>query len=194
MKNTTKEFNLIIAGVGGQGLITLLKVLAEAAVKSGYEVRTSELHGLSQRGGNVEVHLRFGKNIYSPLVRAGNADLIIGLEAQEALTVFRYGAKNKTVFLLNKFFQPIGGKKLLEEKEILTELKKVAGKAIFIDASRICREKLGIEVVSGVSLLGYAVYQGLLPLEPKIVRRAIKENIPKEFLEINLKAFDIFKN
>ena len=74
MKN---NFNIIISGIGGQGIITLTRILAEAALLQGLDVKTSELHGLSQRGGSVETHIRFGRNIFSPLVRQGSADLII---------------------------------------------------------------------------------------------------------------------
>jgi indolepyruvate ferredoxin oxidoreductase beta subunit len=70
-----KGFNIILAGVGGQGIITLTRILAEAALIEKKEVRTSELHGLSQRGGSVETHIRFGKEIYSPLVRRGGVKL-----------------------------------------------------------------------------------------------------------------------
>jgi len=68
MAKNLEQFNIVIAGTGGQGLITLLQVISEAAMAEGYDIRTSELHGLSQRGGSVEVHIRFGKKIYSPLV------------------------------------------------------------------------------------------------------------------------------
>ena len=68
---------MVIVGVGGQGLITLLQVISEAAISEGYDIKTSELHGLSQRGGSVEVHIRFGKKIYTPLVAKGKADAAI---------------------------------------------------------------------------------------------------------------------
>jgi indolepyruvate ferredoxin oxidoreductase beta subunit len=79
MKTGKQEFNMIINGVGGQGLITLLKIISEAALVEGKDIRTSELHGLSQRGGSVEVYIRFGKKIWSPLVEKGKADLILSL-------------------------------------------------------------------------------------------------------------------
>ena len=85
MTQNKNQFNIVIVGTGGQGLITLLQVLAEAAVFSGLDIKTSELHGLSQRGGSVEVHIRFGKKIYSPLVAQGEADLVIALEMQESV-------------------------------------------------------------------------------------------------------------
>jgi len=90
-----KDFNIIIIGTGGQGLITLLQVLAEAALIENYDVKTSELHGLSQRGGSVEVHIRFGKEIHSPLVSQSGADLVLALEIQESLKGI-YFANRKT--------------------------------------------------------------------------------------------------
>ena len=108
MDKKVKQFNLVIVGTGGQGQITLLEVLAEAALVEGYDIRTSELHGLSQRGGSVEVHIRFGREIYSPLIPQGNGDLILALEIQESLRGF-YFANNQTVLLVNDYFSPIFG-------------------------------------------------------------------------------------
>ena len=87
------EFNIVVTGTGGQGLITLLKIISEAALSEGYDLAASELHGLSQRGGSVEVHFRFGEEIYSPLVKQGGANLIISLEALEALRACYYSSK-----------------------------------------------------------------------------------------------------
>lgn len=192
MKKEFSEFNIVISGVGGQGLITLLKVLAEAALETGYEVRSSELHGLSQRGGSVEVHLRFGKKIYSPLVKARGADLIISLEAQEALLMAGYAAR-KTVFLVNNFFQLIPGKPLLNAEAISGILQKISSNVFFVSASEICREKLGNEVVAGIYLLGGAVSRGLLPLGFEAIISSLKKTVAPEYLELNLKAFNLAK-
>src|SRR4030042_4430542 len=117
MSKNIDQFNIVIKGVGGQGLITLLQIIAEAALSEGYSVRTSELHGLSQRGGSVEVHIRFGKKIYSPMVAQGKADLILGLEEQEALNGISFSG-HKTNFLINQSIIPIPLKKVLSEAEI----------------------------------------------------------------------------
>lgn len=77
--NKSKIFNIIIYGLGGQGVITLTRILAHAALLENYDVKTSELRGLAQRGGSVETHLRFDKKIYSPLIMAHQVDLIIDL-------------------------------------------------------------------------------------------------------------------
>ena len=124
MPKNLEQFNIVIVGTGGQGQITLLQILAEAAVIEGYDVKTSELHGLSQRGGSVEVHIRFGKKIYSPMVAQGKADLILGLEMQEALKG-NYYANKETKFLINQFIIPIPLRKPLSEKEISANLKKI---------------------------------------------------------------------
>jgi indolepyruvate ferredoxin oxidoreductase beta subunit len=173
-KSKIENFNIVINGVGGQGLITLLNIISQAGQKEGYDLATSELHGLSQRGGSVEVHIRFGKKIYSPLVRQGGADLIISLEAQESLKSCYYASKDynppstssrfrrapaKTIFLVNNFFSQISSeKKIYSEKDILKNLQKFSQKAIFIDANQTCQRELKNEVAAGIYLLGYAIY------------------------------------
>lgn len=189
----TKEFNMVIAGVGGQGLITLLQIISQAALSEGYEVRTSELHGLSQRGGSVEVHIRFGKKIFSPMVSVGKADLILGLEMQEALKASYY-ANQKTNFLINRFIQPIPLIKNLTEGQINTALKKISKSVNIVPAEKICQEKLQNSVVSGVYLLGYAVFKKSLPLKSSSIISAIKKIIPENYLGLNLKAFELAKN
>jgi indolepyruvate ferredoxin oxidoreductase beta subunit len=190
MPNRLDQFNIVIKGVGGQGLITVLQIIAEAALFEGYDVRTSELHGLSQRGGSVEVHIRFGKKIYSPLIAQGRADLIFGLEMQEALRGI-YFANKKTNFLVNKQITPIPLEKPFSEKELLDIFKKYTKNVIVIPASDICREKLGTDVVSGVYLLSLAVLKGLVPLRPNSILKAIKKIIPEKYLELNLKTFNL---
>lgn len=208
MKNK-KEFNIVIVGTGGQGLITLLQILAEAALIEGYDVKTSELHGLSQRGGSVEVHIRFGpsacpeqsrrvelrasKKIFSPLVCQGGADLILGLEMQECLKACQY-SDAKTTFLLNKLIIPILGQKPLSEQKILKELKKFSKTVILIPAADICEKELGKSVVAGVYLLSYAVHKKIIPLKPNSILKAIQKTVPKKHYELNKKTFELARH
>lgn len=187
-----KPFNIVIVGTGGQGLITLLQVLAEAAFGEGYDVKTSELHGLSQRGGSVEVHLRFDKEIYSPLVPSGKADLVLGLEMQEALKGVFY-ANPKTTFLVNKQIMPVLSGKSLTEKEILNSLRKVSGNIDLVAAAEICKEKLGSGVVAGIYLISLAAFKKQIPLKPESILKAIKKTIPEKYLELNIKTFKLVK-
>lgn len=193
-----KDFNIIIVGTGGQGQITLLKILAEAAFSEGYEVKTAELHGLSQRGGSVEVQLRFGsssnsgKGLYSPLVFQAGADLVLSLEIHEALRALYYSNEN-TQFLIDKFSLPIPGQEEIPEKEILEKIKKFTQKIELRPASEVCQKKLEKKVLAGIYLISLAVFKKLLPLKPNSILKAIKKIIPEKYLELNLKAFELAK-
>jgi indolepyruvate ferredoxin oxidoreductase beta subunit len=182
-----KDFNLVIVGVGGQGQITLLRILEEAALFENLDFKGSELHGLSQRGGSVEVHFRMGKNVFSPLVSQGDADLILALEMQEAPRSLYY-ASSKTQFLLNKSIIPIPGEEVLKEDQILNSLKDFTKKIEIIEASKICKEKFQKEVLAGVYLLGYAQKKKFLPLKKESLEEGIKRVVPEKYLNENLEA------
>lgn len=184
-----KPFNIIISGTGGQGLITLIQILAEAALIEGSDVKTSELHGLSQRGGSVETHLRFGEKVYSPLVPLAKADLILSLEISESLRVLPY-VNSRTIFLVNKYALPFPG--ALSEKEIIRRLNDLAkGRKDIIPAAAICKKELGKEVVAGVFLLSYAAHKKLMPLKPESILKAISKVVPERHLDLNQKAFKL---
>jgi indolepyruvate ferredoxin oxidoreductase beta subunit len=184
------QFNIVIKGVGGQGLITLLQVIAEAATLEGYDVKTSELHGLSQRGGSVDVHVRFGKEIYSPLVAQGQADLVLGLEPQEALRA-EYFANKKTKFLVNSQIVPIPMAKMMTEKEVSEALEAISDYVLLVPAGNICARELGTSVVSGIYLVSLAAIKGWLPLKPSSILAAIKKVINQKYFELNKKTFEL---
>ncbi len=187
-----KDFNIIIVGTGGQGLITLLQIIAEAALLEKYDVKTSELHGLSQRGGSVEVHARLGQEIFSPLVSQGKADLILGLEMQECLKA-SYFTNPKTIFLINKYRIPIPLQRLLSEEEIVKNLKKFSENIILVPAAEICQKELGNNVTAGVYLLTLASFKKLIPLKPNSILKAIKNTISEKYLELNQETFELAK-
>jgi indolepyruvate ferredoxin oxidoreductase beta subunit len=183
-----KVFNLIISGVGGQGVITLLQVIDEAAFFEGYDVRSSELHGLSQRGGSVETHIRFGKKVFSPMVANGTVDLIIALEALEGLRESaKAGAQTKIV--INDYFLPFLN--ALPKEEVIKKLKESKKDFVMVQASEVCKNKLQNEVVCTLYLLGYSVGQKLLPLKKESVLSAIKKIIPQKYLDLNINAFEL---
>lgn len=184
-----KPFNIIICGVGGQGLITLLQVIAEAALSRGFDVKTSELHGLSQRGGSVSVHIRFGKEVFSPMI--SKADLILALELQEALNFSDFSDKN-TFFLINKYQTPTLAE-TISEKGVKNNLEKVGARYVFVPSTDIVQKELGKPVLAGVYLLGVALSKGLIPLEEKDIISALEKIMPKQFLDINIKALQLAK-
>lgn len=191
-----KEFNIIIAGVGGQGVITLQNIISESAMLQGYDVKTSELHGLAQRGGGVSSHLRFGEKIYSPLVLQGGANLVFALEPLEALRVCYYASKeNKSVFLVNsQKIIPLSVTVLKEKypsnSEIEKMLKEFSGKVIFLDASEIVEKETGDTVTANIFMLGYAA-KNLLPIKKEILLEAIKNVVSEKYFEMNKKIFEM---
>ena len=188
-----KTFNGIIVGTGGQGQITLLKILIQAALLENFDIKTSELHGLSQKGGQVEVHFRFGqKAILSPLVEEAGADLVIALEKQEALRACHYASKEKkTIFLVNDLSLPIPNQKPQSKEEILDTLKKFSEKVIFVPASDICQQEFNAGIGAGVFLISLAAFKNLLPLKPASVKKAIQKKIKRKYLKLNLKIFEL---
>jgi len=186
-----KNFNIVLSGVGGQGIITLLQVIDEAAFVEGYDVKSSELHGLSQRGGSVEAHIRFGKKVNSPMVSAGAADLVIALEGLEGLRESTKAGK-QTEILVNEYFLPFLNS--LSREEIIQKLKDSKKNFHLVPASVECKNKLQNEVVCTLYMLGYAVAKNLIPLKESSVLQAIKNVIPDKYLELNEKAFLLPKN
>lgn len=179
-----KNFNIIIAGYGGQGILTLADIIARAAFVEGYDVKQAELHGLAQRGGSLQIHVRFGNKVFSSLVSKGQADLIIALEVLEALRACYFSNKN-TRFLINKKIFRI-------EEDLNKVLEKVKrhGKVNLIEADKIVQEMTGEITYVNTFILGYLIAKKLLPLKKETVWKTLKEKIRHVFLEDNKKVFD----
>jgi indolepyruvate ferredoxin oxidoreductase beta subunit len=192
-----KDFNLVITGVGGQGIITLSNIIVEAALKQGYDVKMSELHGLAQRGGHIECHVRLGKKVYSSLVEEGKADLIISLEPLESLRACYYASKeNNTIFLVNSYkIIPlsvfISNQKYPSIETIVKNLEKFSKEVIVLDASNIVKKETGSIVATNIYMLGYASFKNLIPIEKKFLLESIKENIPSKYFEMNKRIFEL---
>jgi len=184
-----KLFNIVIVGTGGQGLLTLTNIISNAAISEGMDAKTSELHGLSQRGGSVQTYIRFGEKVYSPLVPLAGADLIIGLETTEALRNIGFANKN-TILLTNEYFFPyLNGPSKEEVEEKINSM--YPGQKHIVKASEICKKEFNNEVVSGVYLLGWLVSKNLIPLKKESIKKAISEVIPEKYLDLNKKAFEL---
>jgi len=184
-----KIFNMIITGVGGQGLMTMLQVVSNAALSKGLAIRTSELHGLSQRGGSVSVHIRFGQEVHSPTVPLGTADLVIALEIQEALNAARFASK-KTAFLVSKCQSPTMGQSV-SGVYVKNTLNTFGKNIFFMPVDEITKKELGTSVVSGIFFLGYAVGRGLISLTENDIKKAVKVVMPEKYWDINIKAIDL---
>jgi len=187
--------NILLTGVGGQGTILASKLLTEGLLSQGFDVKMSEVHGMSQREGPVLTHVRYGEKVFSPIVEAKKADVIIGFEELELLRNLEYLREDgKGIVVLNKMrVNPIGVQNGSDKyPENAAELiSKRAGKVIAMDASEEAR-KLGNLCVMNIILLGASVRQ--LGLEGIDWNRVIAENVKPQYVELNQKAFELDKS
>ena len=185
-----KNFDFLMAGVGGQGTILASNILAAAGVEFGYDVKTAEVHGMAQRGGSVESHIRWGEKVYSPLVEHGKADFVIGFEMLEAGRWPMYLSKD-TVVLVNSYRIPpppvnLGKAKYPSEKEIEAILSSKGSKILWINATGIAKD-MGNPAMVGVVLLG--ALSGFLGGTEEQWLNLIEGLVPAKFAEMNKKAF-----
>ncbi len=156
-----KSLNMVVSGVGGQGLITLASLLAGSAVESGTKALVAETHGLSQRGGSVEVHVRLG-DVIAPLVPKGGADLILGLELIETSRTAYYLKENGCILTSDMLLRPgIPNVKMPKREELINFLKKVTDKVYVVPASEMA-EKVGGSIFINSVMLGALAATGLL--------------------------------
>ncbi len=182
--------NVLLTGIGGQGTITASKLLTIGLMSAGYDVKMSEVHGMSQREGQVLTHLRYGDKVYSPVVPMGEADIIMGFEELEVLRNIDY-LKNDGVVVLNTArFNPIG---VLSGKDTYPENTKEliearAGKLFSFDATAEA-EKLGNPRVMNIILLGTIIKN--MKLQDIDWDKIIEENVKPQFIELNKKALKV---
>lgn len=185
--------SLMFAGVGGQGSLLIAELTSLAAVSAGYDTKQTEVHGVSQRGGSVETHVRFGEKVHSPIVTPGEANAVVGLEKLEALRFAHYVNPKDGVILVNDY-ELIPGSVTNAEKiyphETIDFLKSKGLHMIALPASKTARE-LGDGRMANVILLG--ALSNLLPISHEIWEKTLRLRIPARFLEGNLKAFQTGK-
>lgn len=182
-------FNILIAGVGGQGVLLTSKIIAETALEQGFDVKQSEVHGMAQRGGSVVSFVRFGDKVYAPMVSEGECDLLIGFEPVETARYLQY-LKNTGVVIYNTYKMSsitvsIGAEKYPEN---IDETIKLNAKNVHpFDGTKLAVEA-GDKRALNVVMMGAALK--FLPFEPNIVLKKIEENVNKKVLNINIKAFN----
>lgn len=191
------KFDVLLTGVGGTGVLTSGVVIARAANIEGYYVRGVQLHGLAQKGGIIPTFVRFGseKELSSPGIIRGDADLILSFEPLEAVRAAYYARKEKTVFVINDSpiiptSSYIGDVPYPGLGEIKKRVEPFAKEIHLLEASKISKNKFGRSIFGNTLLLGYATGKGLLPLKKESMLEAIKISAPRE-LESNIEAFEI---
>lgn len=179
--------NILLVGVGGQGTILASKILSEGLVEAGYDVKMSEIHGMSQRGGNVSTQIRFGETVYSPIIGKGEADVIVAFEKMEALRWIEY-LKEGGKMVINDFeipSVPIQQGNAKYPEGILEELSSKAD--IFVFKAGEIAAQVGNTKTMNIVLFGALVKAMNLPGIDW--EKVIRENVKPGFAEINMKAF-----
>jgi len=178
--------NILLVGVGGQGTILASALLTIGLMEAGYDVKMSEIHGMSQRGGSVSSQVRYGEKVYSPVIELGGADILVSFEQMEALRWLEYLKPGGRIIVNDFRIDPmlvISGKEEYAT-DIVDYLKSKAPTTVFDAAGEAV--KLGSDKVMNVILLGATIkLMGLTGLDWETI---VRENVKQDFVDINLKA------
>jgi len=195
-------FNIVIAGVGGQGSILASHILAESAIQASIyhnqnetKVRVGETFGAAMRGGAVASHVKIGKDVFSPLVPENKADVILGLEPLEAFRVgVRYVKPGGMVITNIRQYESIdiktGQAKYPSLSDIINSFKNLNARVITLDATELALQA-GTDKAMNIVMLGTlaANQKDLIPYE--ILIEVIRKRVPSKFIEVNIKAFEL---
>lgn len=180
--------NIIIVGVGGQGTLLASKLMGRVFMDEGYDVKVSEVHGMSQRGGSVVTYVRYGDGVASAVVDKGEADMIISFEKLESARWLPYLKKDGVLITNEQEIDPmtvIMGKAVYPEG-ILETLREMGVKTVSVPASQLAEEAGNVRAANLV-LLGVA--SRFIDLEPEVWQAAIRATVPPKTVDVNLEAF-----
>ena len=186
-----KTVNIMIVGVGGQGSLLASKLLGKVLLDAGYDVKVSEVHGMSQRGGSVVTYVRFGDKVASPIVDLGESDFILSFEKLEAARYAEYLSPNGRIIVNTQEIDPmpvIVGRAVYPS-QVLNELESKDVTVDAIDALSLA-EKAGTAKAVNVVLLG-RLARSLSALPRESWYEAIKSSVKPKFVDVNLRAFDL---
>lgn len=182
--------NVLLVGVGGQGVLVASKVLAECLLKAGYDVKKSEVHGMAQRGGSVVSQVRFGSRVFSPLVQKGEGDILLSFEQLEALR-YRDFLSPQALVLINdqKVFPPAVSMGLEAYPRDVSEALQSKGRSVYVVHGIEEARKAGN--LKAVNLVLVGVLSRFLPIPEVVWRRTLREQFPPALQEVNLRAFQL---
>lgn len=185
--------SIMIVGVGGQGTLLASRLLGNALIREGYDVKISEVHGMSQRGGSVVTYVKYGDKVSSPIIEKGEADIILSFEQLEAARWLPYLKPSGKMVVNTQTIDPmpvvIGAARY--PGGIIESLKKAGADVLAVDALRMALEA-GTPKAVNVALIGVMAQHTEIPKD--VWTDTIKETVPEKFLELNLKAFELGYN
>ena len=182
--------SIMIVGVGGQGSLLASRLLGNVLLAQGYDVKVSEVHGMSQRGGSVVTYVKYGDKVYSPVVNKGEADAIISFELLEAARCLPYLKKGGKLITSTQQIDPMpvitGAAEYPED--LVSKLKAAGAELVAVDALSLA-EEAGTSKASNVVLMG--VLSSLMDYPEELWQNALEQCVPAKFLELNMKAFEM---
>jgi len=182
--------NIMIVGVGGQGSLLASRILGNAVLLKGYDVKVSEVHGMSQRGGSVVTYVKYGDKVASPVICKGEADIIMSFELLEAARWLPFLKKDGVIITNTQQINPmpvVTGAAAYPE-DLVAKMQAAGAKVIAADALAIAREA-GNEKAVNVALIG--LMANALGFDTGTLHEAIRMSVPEKFLELNMKAFEL---
>ena len=190
-KPTAEKIDLLITGVGGQGNILASDIVSEIAIASGYDVKKTDTLGMAQRGGSVISHVRIAKKVYSPLIKEGSVDILLGFEKLEGVRWGSYLKPGGIVILNNHAVPPLsvnlGVDKYPADEEVIRILRQRTDFVYLVEGTRRAVE-LGNARTLNIFMLG--CLSVFLPFELKLWQNIIATHLPERLLKINITAFD----
>ncbi|MDR3604876.1 MAG: indolepyruvate oxidoreductase subunit beta [Syntrophaceae bacterium] len=184
-----RVYNVLIVGVGGQGIILASDVLGRVAARHGYDVKKNEIHGMAQRGGSVSSHVRFGKIVSSPIIKMGEADVLLSFEQIETLRYFPFLSENGQVIVNNQKILPPAVFTGQQEypPDVLERIMQKAPKTIVVDGPSVAKN-IGNPKVLNVIFLG--VLSKFLDIPSEIYEQTLRETLKPKLVDINIRAFN----
>lgn len=188
----TRTTNILLAGVGGQGVILASNLLSQVALEAGYDVKQSEVHGMAQRGGSVVSHFRFGQKVYSPLFTAGTADILLSFEPLEALRYAHWlRPEGKLIYnIVQVNPSTVASGLATYPADIQERIAAAFPRALGLNASAIA-EQAGTVRAANLVLLGAVSLE--LPFTEEQWETVLRRELPPKILEVNLRAFALGK-
>jgi indolepyruvate ferredoxin oxidoreductase beta subunit len=188
-----KDYNLLNVGVGGQGVIRAMQILAWSAMENGYQVRTAETHGMAQRGGSVASFLRFGTKVDGPLIPRGRTDVLLAFESSEALRFLNYAGPETYIIVNEKRMIPptvTDIKNYPNINQIEKALKDVSENVFIVNGTDLAI-KAGNSRALNVVMIGILYGLNKLKLNKNVLKESILRFVPKKAREVNEIAFNV---
>ena len=193
METTDRVQNILMVGVGGQGVILASEIISEVMMRAGYDVKKSEVHGMAQRGGSVSSHVRFGPRVYSPLIKKGDADVLFSFELLESARYLDYLRSDALLIVNNQKVLPPSVTLGVDTypEQVADILRQRFSRVDIVDALAIARQA-GNPRALNVAFLG--ALSRHFAVDESLWQDVISAMLPAKLVDVNIKAFMLGRN